>query len=185
MKADLTLCIKYRPDAPKRASVPDMPNMFSRPPLSLADVDRTKSTFQEQLSKLEDLRGSISSHSNSETSGTIRVSTEPGLVRSPTLRLQLTNGSCLRTEDSLSMLNLPPLVRSNFGSRRVERLCKKPGRGCGSGHRRKGRVDLPKTLRRDYVRRLLACQATNSRSRKPLISSAGPTRGRCVLRSGR
>jgi hypothetical protein len=55
MKADLTLCIKYRPDAPKRASVPDMPNMFSRLLMSLADVDRTKSTFQEQLSKLEDL----------------------------------------------------------------------------------------------------------------------------------
>ena len=108
---------------------------LSRPPLSLADVDRTKSTFQEQLSKLEDLRGSISSHSNSETSGTIRVSTEPGLVRSPTLRLQLTNGSCLRTEESLFMLNLWLLLRaSNFGSRRGSNaLCKKPGRDAVPG----------------------------------------------------
>jgi hypothetical protein len=103
IKVDLTLCIKYRPDAPKRASVPDMPNTFSRPPLSLADVDRTKSTFEEQLSKLEDLGIDFVAF---ELGRTIRVSMEPGLARSPKLRHQLTNGGFLRTEGSLSMLNL-------------------------------------------------------------------------------
>jgi hypothetical protein len=115
IKADLTLCIMYRPDAPKRASVPDMPNTFSRPPLSLADVDRTKSTFEEQLSKLEDLGIDFVAF---ELGRTIRVSMEQGLARSPKLRHQLTKGGFLRTEGSLSMLNLPLFVRSNFGSRR-------------------------------------------------------------------
>jgi hypothetical protein len=55
IKADLTLYIMSPPSAPKRPNMPDMPWMFSGAPLSAADVDLTKSTFQTQLKKLEDM----------------------------------------------------------------------------------------------------------------------------------
>lgn len=55
IKADLTLYIMSRPEAPRRAMMQDMPWMYSGTPLSVADLDLTKSTFQTQLNKLEDL----------------------------------------------------------------------------------------------------------------------------------
>ena len=55
IKTDLTLYIMYRKDAPMRAPVSDMPWMYGGPPLSAADPDLTKSTFESQLKKLEDL----------------------------------------------------------------------------------------------------------------------------------
>jgi hypothetical protein len=55
IKAELTLSVVSRPDATKRATVADMPWMFGGTPLSAADVDLTKSTFQTQLNKLEDM----------------------------------------------------------------------------------------------------------------------------------
>ena len=55
IRADLTLYLVSPPGAPKRPKMPDMPWMFSGAPLSAADMDLTKSTFQTQLNKLEDL----------------------------------------------------------------------------------------------------------------------------------
>jgi|SRR5580658_10181138 hypothetical protein len=116
-----------------------MPNMLSRPPLSLADVDRTKSNIPEQLSKLEEPGIDFVAF---ELGRTIRVSMEQGLARITKLRLRPTNGGCPRTVDNFSNLPLARAIELWFQTR-VERPCKKPGRRCGSGHRRKGRVDLP------------------------------------------
>ena len=55
IRTELTLSVVSRPDAPKRAVVADMPWVFGGAPLSVADVDLTKSTFQTQLNKLEDM----------------------------------------------------------------------------------------------------------------------------------
>lgn len=53
IKVELTLSVVSPPNAPKRAMVADMPWMFGGAPLSTADAELTKSTFQTQLNKLE------------------------------------------------------------------------------------------------------------------------------------
>ncbi|MBV8224283.1 MAG: hypothetical protein JO232_03735 [Verrucomicrobia bacterium] len=55
IKIELTVWIVFPPNAPKRAVVADMPWMFGANLLSTADVELTRSTFQTQLNKLEDM----------------------------------------------------------------------------------------------------------------------------------
>jgi hypothetical protein len=54
-RTELTLWVAFPPNAPKRAVVADLPWMFAANLLSTADVELTKSTFQTQLNKLEDM----------------------------------------------------------------------------------------------------------------------------------
>lgn len=53
MKVELTVPIQFRDGAQKRAPVADLPHMYSNPPLSAADPEKTGAMFQEQMDKLE------------------------------------------------------------------------------------------------------------------------------------
>jgi len=53
MKVELTVPIQFRDDAQKRAPVADLPHMYSNPPLSAADPEKTGALFEQQIGKLE------------------------------------------------------------------------------------------------------------------------------------
>jgi hypothetical protein len=55
IRTHLTVWIMYRKDAPMRSSVADLPWIYGGPYLSAADPELTKSTFETQLKKLEDM----------------------------------------------------------------------------------------------------------------------------------
>lgn len=55
MKINFTVLIQYRPDAVKRAKVPEAPTMYPSYPLSAADPALTASVFETELSRLDSM----------------------------------------------------------------------------------------------------------------------------------